>query len=192
MSKLSYTTEDDGPDEEEDEAVDSKIPRLLNMVLAGTLAGNELGSFAAVHPALGVLPPEEHMRAEQEVYRRYGRIMPPFMAATVVSAVPALAAISNRRSPAFRLTLAGAACSAAMLAVTLIFNVPINGRILELPAREESYGEFLELRRRWDRLHTARNLLNVAGFALSCLGALSRSGPGPSVEPIVGRGRLWR
>ena len=86
------------------------------------------------------------MRAEQEVYRRYGRIMPPFMAATVASAGPALAVIEDRRSPAFRLTLAGAACSAAMLAVTLTGNVPINRRILELPAREESYGEFLRLR----------------------------------------------
>lgn len=157
----------------------SKTARLVNLVLAGTLAGNEFGSWAAVHPALGGLPPEEHMRAEQEVYRRYGRIMPPFMAATVASAVPALAAIPDRQSPAFRFTLAGAACFAAMLAVTLGGNVPINRRILELPAREEAYGEFLDLRRRWDRLHAARNVLNAAGFALSCLGALSRSGQEP-------------
>ena len=153
-----------------------KTARLLNLVLAGALTGNELGSFAAVHPALGNLPPTEHMRAEQEVYRRYGKIMPFYMAATVVSAVPAMAAIPDRGSPAFRLTLSGAACFAAMLAVTLAGNVRINGRILGLPAREESYGEFLELRRRWDQLHAARNILNVAGFALSCLGALSRSG----------------
>jgi hypothetical protein len=66
-------------------------------------------------------------------------------------------------------------CFAAMLLVTLSRNVPINRRLLELPPHEASYEEFLELRRRWDRLHTVRNLLNVAGFSLSCLGALSQT-----------------
>lgn len=159
-----------------------KTARLLNLILAGMLTGNELSGLVAVHPALGNLSAEEHMRAEQEVYRRYGRIMPFFMTATIVSAIPVLSAIRKRRSAELRLTLDSMLCFAAMLAVTLTGNVPINRRILELPAREESYGEFLELRRRWDRLHAVRNLLNVAGFALSCLGALSRSGPGSSSE----------
>ena len=64
-----------------------KIVRLLNLILAGTLTGNELSGLVAVHPALANLPAEEHIRAEQEVYRRYGRIMPFFMTATVASAV---------------------------------------------------------------------------------------------------------
>ena len=159
-----------------------KIARLLNLILAGTLTGNELSGLVAVHPALGNLPAEEHLRAEQEVYRRYGRIMPFFMTATVASAIPVLSAVRDRGSAEFRLTLAGMLCFAAMLAVTLIGNVPINRRILELPAREESYGEFLELRRRWDRLHAARNLLNVLRFVLSCLGALLQPGPRAPAE----------
>jgi anthrone oxygenase-like protein len=108
--------------------------------------------------------------------------MPFFMTATVASAIPVLSATKDRGSAEFRLTMAGMLCFAAMLAVTLTGNVPINRRILELPAREESYGEFLELRRRWDRLHRARNLLNVAGFALSCLGALLQPGPRAPAE----------
>ncbi len=154
-----------------------KTARLLNLILTGTLTGNEFGGFAAVHPALSNLPAEEHMQAEQEVYRRYGRIMPFFMTVTVASAVPVLSLVKDRGSAEFRLTLAGMLCFAVMLVVTLTGNVPINRRILELPARAESYEEFLELRGRWDRLHTARNLLNVLGFALSCLGALSRTSP---------------
>jgi uncharacterized membrane protein len=159
-----------------------KIVRLLNLILAGTLTGNELGGLVAVHPALGNLPAEEHLRAEQEVYRRYGRIMPFFMTATVASAIPVLSAIKDRGSAEFRLTLAGMLCFAAMLTVTLIGNVPINKRILELPAREESYEEFLVLRRRWDRLHAVRNFLNVVGLVLSCLGTLSPTGPARSAK----------
>jgi uncharacterized membrane protein len=154
-----------------------KIVRLLNLILAGTLTGNELGGLVAVHPALGNLPADEHLRAEQEVYRRYGRIMPFFMTATVASAIPVLSAIKDCGSAEFRLTLAGMLCFAAMLTVTLIGNVPINKRILELPAREESYEELLVLRRRWDRLHAVRNFLNVVGLVLSCLGTSSPTGP---------------
>jgi hypothetical protein len=60
-----------------------------------------------------------------------------------------------------------------MLASTLIGNVPINNRVLEL-SPETDQEEFVELREHWDRLHTLRVLLNVAGLALLCIGALSR------------------
>lgn len=152
-----------------------KTFRLLNLAVAGMLTGNEFSGLVAVHPALGNLSPENHLRAEQAVYRRYGRIMPAYMTAAVVSAAPVLMGIGDRGSPAFRFTLLGMLCYAAMLATTLLGNVPINRRILELPPQEESYDELLELQRRWDQLHAARNLLNVAGLILYCLGALSRS-----------------
>ena len=40
-------------------------------------------------------------------------------------------------------------------------------------AEEASFEEFRELRERWDRLHAVRNVLNIAGLVLACLGALS-------------------
>jgi hypothetical protein len=116
------------------------------------------------------------MQAEQEIYRRYGKIMPFYMTSTIASFVPALALIRDRRCAAFRFTLAGMTCFAAMLMVTLTKNLPINKRIEELPAEEASFEEFRELRERWDQLHAARNLLNVAGFVFSELGALSQVG----------------
>ena len=58
-----------------------------------------------------------------------------------------------------------------MLASTLIGNVPINDRVLEL-SPESDGEEFAELRERWDRLHTLRVVLNLSGLALLCLGAL--------------------
>jgi uncharacterized membrane protein len=129
---------------------------------------------------LGKLPPQARMQAEQEIYRRYGKIMPFYMSSTIASFLLALALIRNHRSPAFRFTLAGMTCFAAMLTVTLIKNLPINKRIEELPPEEAeaSFEEFRELRERWDRLHAARNLLNVTGLVLSCLGALSRAEAG--------------
>lgn len=155
-----------------------KIARLVNLILAGMLTGNELGGRVAVHPALSNLPTRAHIQAEQAVYRRYGAIMPFFMTSTIVSAIPVLSLERNRESAAFRFTFVGTMCFAAMLLVTLTGNVPINRRLLELSPQEESYEEFLELRRRWDVLHAVRNVLNIAGLSFSCLGALSQTESG--------------
>jgi uncharacterized membrane protein len=154
------------------------VARLANLVLAGMLTGHEFAGLMAVYPALGKLQPLTRLQAEQEIYRRYGKIMPFYMSSTIASFLPTLALIPNRRSPAFRFTLAGMTCFAAMLMVTLPTNLPINKRIEELPAEEVSFEEFRELRERWDRLHAARNILNVTGLVFSCLGALSEADAG--------------
>src|SRR5215210_3293365 len=101
-----------------------KIARIVNLVLAGMLTGNEFGGWVAVHPALSNLPARAHIRAEQAVYRRYGAIMPFFMSSAIVSAIPVLSLIRDRESAAFRFTFAGMTCFAAMLVVTLTGNVP--------------------------------------------------------------------
>ena len=150
-----------------------KIARVVNLLLAGALTGTEFGSRTGLHPALSELPPDAHLRAEQTVTRRYGQIMPVFMTVTVASFGPVLALAEGRTSS--RLAMAGMLCYAAMLGVTFAGNVPINRRTLELDAENFSTEEFLELRRRWNRFHTARNVLNLAGLSGAILAALERS-----------------
>jgi len=94
-----------------------KAARVYNLFLAGMLTGNEFGGFVGFHPALYRLPTEAHASAEQEITARFGKIMPPFMVATIVSFVPALSLTQDCRS--FRLTRAGMLCYLAMLGVTL-------------------------------------------------------------------------
>ena len=147
----------------------SKAVRFVNLVLAGLLTGNELGTKVALHPALERLSTPERIRAEQAVTRRYGAIMPLWMSSTVASCVAALAL--SRGSRGFLPTLAGTTCFVGMLLSTLLGNVPINRRTLELDPDEDGE-EFLELRERWDRLHTLRVVLTVAGFGLLVAGAL--------------------
>jgi uncharacterized membrane protein len=149
----------------------SKIVRAANLVLAGMLAGNEFGTWAAVHPSLEKLGLEERIRAEQEITRRYAAIMPAWMGSTVVSCV--LAMLFSRGRAGFRSTLLGAACFAGMLASTRIGNVPINNRVLEMDP-EKDQEEFAQLRKRWDRLHTLRVALNVAGLGSLMAGALAK------------------
>ena len=150
-----------------------KAARFVNLVLAGLLAGNEIGTKVAVLPALERLGPPERVRAEQEVTRRYAAIMPFWMSSVIVSCLPVL--VLSRKTSAFLPTLVAMACFVAMLASTLRGNVPINDRVLEL-APEADDEEFAELRERWDRLHTLRVALNVAGLAFLCVGALRADG----------------
>ncbi len=149
-----------------------RIARLINLVLASVLVGNEFGSWAAVHPSLGTLPAQAQVQAEQAVTRRYGLLMPFLMAGTVVSCLPVLSLIPNRRSTAFQATVAGIGCFLAMLGVTFAGNMPINRRVLEA-SPDAPPADWRELRARWDRWHTLRNALNFAGLGLLLAGVLS-------------------
>ncbi|MDQ5828129.1 MAG: DUF1772 domain-containing protein [Chloroflexota bacterium] len=157
-----------------------KATRFINLLLAGVLTGNEFGGFIGFHPALYELPTEVHARTERAITSRFGKLMPPFMTATIVSFVPVLSLVRDRRSPSFFFTLVGMLCYVAMLAVTFAGNMPINRRVLELDPTTVSREEFIELRRRWDRFHAARNTLNFLGFTCALLGALSGGTDGRS------------
>lgn len=150
-----------------------KTARLANLLLAGMLTGNELGSRVIAHPALSGLPPRAHVHAEQLLTRRYGAIMPFLMTAALASFAPVIALEPERTSRRSLLTAAGFGCYAAMLAVTLTRNVPLNNRLLEQTPQDAPNEEFLALRARWDRLHTIRNVLNVAGLTATALAALT-------------------
>ena len=147
----------------------SKAVRLGNLLLAGMLAGNEFGTWAAVHPALEELSPAERLRAEQALTRRFGAIMPAWMGSALASCFAA--ALLARGAAGSRRTLLGTLCFAAMLASTRLGNVPINNRTLEL--KEDDIEAFERLRDRWGRLHTLRIALTTVGFAALISGALA-------------------
>lgn len=149
------------------------IVHVVNVVLAGMLTGNEFGSWAIVHRALANLPFTSRFQAEQALTRRYGAIMPVFMAITIASFLPVLFLTGDLAAPSFRFGVAGMLAYVAMLAVTLSGNVPINNRLLALTADATAQDEFAALRDRWDRLHTIRNVLNIAGLILTVLAAVS-------------------
>ncbi len=151
-----------------------KAARFVNLFLTGVLTGNEFSGLVGFHPVLYRLPTDAHASAEQEITARFGKIMPPFMTATILSFAPVLSLTRDRRS--FRFTLAGMLCYLAMLAVTFAGNMPANRLTLELDPKTASRDEFLALRRRWDAFHATRNVLNATGLIFAILGTLSDTG----------------
>jgi len=143
---------------------------LSTTVFAGSLAGMELASLGVVHPAMWDLEHLEQVHAEKALYRRFGQIQAPQMAITMALGVFTTTALEGPSR-----TLAGLAsgCFAGMLALTFAGNMPINLAVLRWqepgdPAR------WKRLRRRWDRIHTVRVLLDTAGFALLVAACLER------------------
>jgi uncharacterized membrane protein len=96
--------------------------------------------------------------------RRYGSFMPALMLLTIGSLRPG--------APSSVLTLAGVFCLAAMLAVTLAGNVPINRKILAATL-DTPPPTWWSLRRRWDRLHAVRVALDLVALVLLILAVLT-------------------
>lgn len=147
-----------------------QIAEFVAVVLAGLLAGSELTSWAIVHPTLWKLDYEAQVRAEKLMYRRFASVDPFLMTGAVIAAFVAAGTLSNT---AATLALSGGICFALMLAITLVANMPINLRVFRWDEREGDPEEWRRLRRRWDRLHGVRIVLDSAGFVLVALATVS-------------------
>jgi hypothetical protein len=141
----------------------------IAILLAGVLTGSELTSWGIVHPTLWKLGHDEQVRAEKLIYRRFGSIDPFVMTATVAAC---FIASGGLRGGSSTLALIAGACYALMLAITLTGNMPINIRVFRWDEQHGDPNEWRRLRRRWDRLHSARIVLDSAGFVLIALAAL--------------------
>ena len=144
------------------------VATIVSLLLGGILAGNELGTWAVVHPALARLRLAHAVPAEQAVTRRYAMFMPGLMVAALVAAFASAGVLDG--SARTLLLLAGG-CYAAMIAITLVGNVPINVQTLRFEGDDEQ--RWRAMRRRWDRLHTVRIVLDIGGFALIAAAAVT-------------------
>jgi len=142
---------------------------LIAVLLAGLLAGSELTSWSIVHPTLWKLDHDAQVRAEKLMYRRFASIDPFVMTATIVASFTAVGALDGRSAT---LAVAAGVCFATMLAITLIANMPINLRVLRWDEEHGDPEEWRRIRRRWDRIHTVRIVLDSAGFVLIALAVL--------------------
>ena len=146
-----------------------EVPALVAVLLAGILAGSELTSWGIVHPTLWKLDHAEQVRAEKLMYKRFASVDPFLMTGTIVACFVAAGALGGDSAT---LMLAAAVCFAVMLAITLLGNMPINLRVFRWDEAAGDPAEWRRIRRRWDRLHSVRIVLDCAGFVLAALAAV--------------------
>ncbi len=142
------------------------VASFIAVLLAGILAGSELTSWAIVHPTLWKLDHREQVRAEKLMYRRFASVDPFLMTATVVACFVAAGTLEGSSAT---LALAAGVCFASMLAITLVGNMPLNLRVFRWDEGRGDPAEWRQIRRRWDRLHSVRIVLDTAGFVLVTL-----------------------
>jgi uncharacterized membrane protein len=148
------------------------LAHLVNLVVVAVLLGNEFGTWAVVHRAVAQVSVPEQVRAEQVLTRLYGQLMPVLMIAALASGGLVLATLpAGPGSLPWTSTLAAVACLAAMLAITLVGNQPINQATLQQNP-DGAPAAWLALRGRWNRLHNWRVLLDLAAFVLFALGVV--------------------
>lgn len=141
---------------------------LVSLLLAGFIAGAELGSWSCVQPVVARLPYEHYVTAEQGMLRTFGRIMPILLPLSGVLAI-ALVVIS-RGDAAFVLwvRVAAAVCILATVVTTLAVNVPINTQTARWQlARDAS--DWHQMRKRWHFFQGVRGALFGAAFVLLAL-----------------------
>ena len=134
---------------------------IVTIVSAGMLIGVEFTISAFVNPILGRLD----RRAEAEATRLFaqvlGRVMPFWYGFCLLTLVAE--SLFRRQTSGFTLLTAASALWAAVIALTLLFLVPINNRIAKMDA--DGYGDELRRQhRRWDRMHRGRVFLLFVAF----------------------------
>ena len=143
---------------------------VIAVLLAGVLTGSELTSWGMVHPVLWKLDHAAQVRAEKLTYRRFASVDPFLMTGTVVACFVAAGALDRGDA---RLAAAAGGCFGLMLAITLLGNMPINLRVFRWDEERGDPDEWRALRKRWDRLHSVRIVLDVSGFVLITLAAVA-------------------
>jgi hypothetical protein len=146
------------------------VALVVTTVLVGLLAGNELGTFAVVHPALERAGYPEGRPGAQAIVARYGKVMPAAMPVTI--AVTFATAILLDDNLSVLLTVAGALL-VVMLVVTLAGLAPLNARQLAATA-DTPAEEWRAWRQRWLRLHSVRVLCDITALTLVAIAALQR------------------
>jgi hypothetical protein len=136
---------------------------LILILSTAALLGNEFSIGVFIHPALTRTDHERFLPAIQVFAALFGKVMPFWMAATLILHL-ALLGLSWHWPAASTVLLAVATL---LWVVIIIFSVvgpvPINDRVKawnpqQLPA------DWREQRRRWDRLHMARVILVALAF----------------------------
>ena len=138
---------------------------IMSLVVVGSIAGAELGSWCCVQPVVSRLPYEHYVAVEQAMLRTFGRIMPVLMPLSGVLTVALIVVSRGERSLVLWLRIAAAVCIAITVVTTLTVNVPINNRTAGWQLADDQ-AEWQQMRVRWHLFQGVRGGLFMSAFVL--------------------------
>ncbi len=144
-----------------------KIARFSGLLLAALSTGVFFGTRTSLGPSSKGFAPKTYVEVQQATIRNLRPVMGTILPGAVAANLAVLAlSVRERRSPAFALTLIGTSSQLTSLALTALFELPINARVMTWSPEDPPEG-WRASRDRWDAVHTARTAISVAG--LGCL-----------------------
>jgi hypothetical protein len=143
------------------------------LLLEGTLVGNEI-CIALLHPALYKLPDDCHLRVAQPIAGLFGRVMPFWYFVVFALSIIECYLLRSAGPHVGHLLDASTGLFGLSIIFTLTALVPINNRIAGLDPANPPLN-WLELRKRWDRLHRIRVMILLLALFLLALGEVLRS-----------------
>ena len=152
-----------------------RLARLAAVFSAGLIAGILLGDRVGASFARPALSPSSFVTFQQIQHAHFVRMMPILMGIAIVSSAAWLIRIRSRaRSTEFVFLGLAALAIISVAAITGAVNVPINRELMTWNAASPP-ADVMAVWARWERAHTARTFLSVAGFALALLAFAAKS-----------------
>jgi uncharacterized membrane protein len=151
-----------------------KVAQFVNIMLLVLIAGALWGTWFTLGPSLASFTPEIYLTLGKAIIQNLRPIMPILMPTAIVSTLPVLYLLPQKKSSAFYLTLTGFVLLLVTALITVAIEVPIDNQVREwtltsLPSNWEA------LRDRWAFYHTLRTFTALGGLGLVLAGTLSSS-----------------
>lgn len=136
---------------------------IVQLVLAGLLAGEETIVRWGVQPALRSLPDDAHVRARIALVKRLKVVVPILMVPTVLATIALLVVAGGSDGLAWR--IAGAAALLVFVLASFLGTVPINIGVNDWdPAAPPADWRAVVVR--WERIDVLRSTAAVLAFVL--------------------------
>jgi uncharacterized membrane protein len=142
--------------------------QLLSILVLGLMCGSELNVAAFAHPTLNRQPLEVHVRMRASLAALFGRVMPFWMAGSVLLNFLLLLPFEHLNESAWRFAAVAFTIQVFAVVFSLVGPVPINNRIVKWTP-ESLPEDWQAQEHRWDRYHWLRTCGLIVAFAILIL-----------------------
>jgi uncharacterized membrane protein YraQ (UPF0718 family) len=149
------------------------IARFFQLLLTGLYTGLLFGDRVGVTPIRPKLPAAAFVLYQQELHLRFGKLMPVLLVGGLLAGVISLVLLRrNYQSREFIFTIIAMLCTACVVILTRLINVPINETLMtwQISTPPENV---MQLWAPWEGSHTIRTVIAVLGFASLAYAATS-------------------
>lgn len=141
------------------------IARFFQLLLTGLYTGLLFADRIGVTPIRPKLPAASFVLFQQELHLRFGKLMPVLLGGSLLAGVISLVLLRrDYKSRDFIFTAIAIVCTACVVILTRLINVPINETLMTWQASSPPEN-VMQLWAPWEGSHTIRTFFSLIGFA---------------------------